>query len=116
CAHVRSGEGESYALPRTTAGRDLVHTVTSAPGSPAPATRARARVMATVILDLARLEANLHRLARAATARSVAVRAHVKAHRTVEITLRQIAAGAAGVAVQTAHAARRLAAAGVDDV
>ncbi|HEY8453424.1 MAG: alanine racemase [Micromonosporaceae bacterium] len=72
--------------------------------------------MATVILDLTRLDANLHRLGRAAAARSVAVRAHVKAHRTVEVALRQVAAGAVGVAVQTAHAARRLAAAGVDDV
>src|SRR5690554_7818236 len=72
--------------------------------------------MATVILDLTRLDANLHRLGRAAAARSVAVRAHVKAHRTVKVALRQVAAGAFGVAVQTGHAARRLSSAGVGDV
>lgn len=72
--------------------------------------------MPAVSLDLPRLDANIHRFHRAATAHGVAVRAHLKAHRTVELAGRQVAAGAQGVAVQTAQAARRLAAAGVPDV
>lgn len=69
-----------------------------------------------VAVDLARLDANLHRFHAAAQARGIRVRAHLKAHRTIELARRQIEAGAAGVAVQTAHAAVRLAAAGVPDV
>lgn len=43
-------------------------------------------------------------------------RAHLKAHRTVELMSRQVAAGAVGASVHTVEAARELAAAGVTDV
>lgn len=69
-----------------------------------------------VTIDLRRLDANLHRFQLAAQQRGIRVRAHLKAHRTIELARRQVAAGAVGVAVQTAHAAVRLAAAGVPDV
>jgi D-serine deaminase-like pyridoxal phosphate-dependent protein len=72
--------------------------------------------MPAVIVDLARLDANIDRFQRANATAGCRVRAHVKAHRTIELAQRQVAAGAVGVAVQTAHAARRLAAAGIADV
>jgi D-serine deaminase-like pyridoxal phosphate-dependent protein len=69
-----------------------------------------------VIVDLPRLDANIRRFHEASAAAGCQVRAHLKAHRTVELARRQVAAGAAGVAVQTARAASRLAAAGISDV
>jgi D-serine deaminase-like pyridoxal phosphate-dependent protein len=72
--------------------------------------------MPAVLVDLARLDTNIRRFHQATAAAGVQVRAHTKAHRTIELARRQVAAGAVGVAVQTAHAARKLAAAGVPDV
>jgi len=69
-----------------------------------------------VIVDLPRLDANIRRFHRATAAAGCQVRAHIKAHRTVELTSRQMAGGAVGVAVHTARAAVRLAGAGVPDV
>lgn len=69
-----------------------------------------------VIVDLPRLDANISRFHQAAAAAGPQVRAHVKAHRTIELAQRQVAAGATGVAVHTASAAVQLAAAGVDDI
>lgn len=74
------------------------------------------QILPAVAIDLARLDANLHRFHQAATDQGCHVRAHLKAHRTVELALRQVAAGAAGVSVQTASAARHMAAAGIADV
>jgi D-serine deaminase-like pyridoxal phosphate-dependent protein len=62
------------------------------------------------------VDANLHRFHAAAASAGVRVRGHIKAHRTVELACRQVAAGAVGTAVQTARAAVRLATAGVADV
>lgn len=72
--------------------------------------------MSPVLIDLRRLDANLHEFHARAAAAGCRVRAHLKAHRTRELADRQVAAGAVGVAVQTARAARTLAAAGIDDV
>lgn len=72
--------------------------------------------MTAVIADLPRIDRNIHQFHRAAAANGVRVRAHLKAHRTVELARRQVAAGAVGAAVQTAQAARRLAQAGIADV
>jgi D-serine deaminase-like pyridoxal phosphate-dependent protein len=80
------------------------------------ASRFRMLTTPPVIVDLPRLEANIHRFHRASAAGGCQVRAHLKAHRTIEIPHRQVAAGAVGVAVQTARAACRLAAAGITDV
>ncbi|WP_020524082.1 alanine racemase [Catelliglobosispora koreensis] len=70
----------------------------------------------SVIVDLPRVDANIQRFHQAVTAAGCRVRAHLKAHRTVELAQRQVAAGAAGVAVHTASGAVRLANAGVNDV
>lgn len=72
--------------------------------------------MPPVLVDLPRLDANLHDFHTRAAAAGCRVRAHLKAHRTREIAVRQVTAGAVGVAVQTASAAQLLAAAGVDDI
>lgn len=68
-----------------------------------------------VVVDLARLDANIHRFHQAVTGTGRRVRAHVKAHRTIELAQRQVAAGAVGMAVHTASAAVQLAGAGVED-
>lgn len=72
--------------------------------------------MCAVIVDIDRLDANIRQFHAQAEAAGCQVRAHVKAHRTVEIAQRQVAAGAVGLATHTASAARRLAAAGISDV
>ncbi|MFF1779390.1 alanine racemase [Streptomyces virginiae] len=69
-----------------------------------------------VHLDLARAEDNIIRLHTRAAARGVGVRSHVKGHRTVELALRQIAAGATGIAATQLAQARRYVAAGIRDV
>ncbi|MFJ9862937.1 alanine racemase [Streptomyces sp. NPDC101165] len=69
-----------------------------------------------VLIDLARVDRNLHRLHARASARGVRVRAHVKGHRTAELALRQRAAGAVGIAVTQLAQARQYVAAGIDDV
>src|SRR5688572_7577134 len=69
-----------------------------------------------VIVDLTQLDENIQRFHQAVTAAGCQVRAHVKAHRTVELAQRQAAAGAVGVSVHTASAAVQLAQAGVGDV
>ena len=67
-------------------------------------------------VDLDRLERNLTRFHGHAAARGVAVRAHVKGHRTVEIAVRQQRAGARGIAVTQIAQARHYAAAGIADM
>ena len=69
-----------------------------------------------VIVDLPRIDANIQQFHEAMAAAGCEVRAHVKAHRTVELAQRQVAAGAVGVAVHTASAAIRLANAGIHDI
>lgn len=66
-----------------------------------------------VVVETGRLDANIRRF-HAAT--PVAVRAHVKGHRTPRITARQLNAGAVGIAVQFAREARAHLAAGARDV
>ncbi|MEU9505221.1 alanine racemase [Micromonospora sp. NPDC048170] len=67
-------------------------------------------------VDLARLDANISRYGRLADEAGVAVRAHVKGHRTPEIAARQVAAGAVGVAVHSAAEAMAYLEVGVTDV
>ncbi|MGN9907637.1 alanine racemase [Phytohabitans sp. LJ34] len=69
-----------------------------------------------VTVDPERLDANLIRFGAAARAAGVVVRAHVKGHRTVAIGVRQVAAGAVGIAVHSAAEARWYVDAGVSDV
>ncbi|MEN8649776.1 alanine racemase [Streptomyces sp. 21So2-11] len=69
-----------------------------------------------VLIDLARADRNIERLHVRAAAHGVRVRAHVKGHRTTEIALRQVRAGAVGIAVTQLAQARGYVAAGIDDV
>ncbi|MFG2011697.1 alanine racemase [Micromonospora sp. NPDC048868] len=69
-----------------------------------------------VTVDLARLDANVARYGRRVAEAGVALRAHVKGHRSPEIAARQVAAGAVGVAVHSAAEAEAYVAVGVTDV
>ncbi len=69
-----------------------------------------------LVVDVAVLEANIARVAAAATDAGVALRPHVKTHKVIEIASRQLAAGAAGVTVATVGEAEVFVEAGVEDV
>lgn len=69
-----------------------------------------------VTLDARKLDRNIVRFHQQVADAGGETRAHLKAHRTTELAARQVAAGAVGVAVHSAQAARDLAAAGVTDV
>jgi D-serine deaminase-like pyridoxal phosphate-dependent protein len=69
-----------------------------------------------VSVDLGRLDANITRYSKLTRDRNIALRAHVKGHRTPEIAARQIAAGAVGIAVHSAAEALSYLAHGVTDV
>ncbi len=68
-----------------------------------------------VVLDVARLDANIARLQDALDARGIALRPHAKTHKSVEVARRQLAAGARGITVGTIGEAEVFAAAGIDD-
>jgi D-serine deaminase-like pyridoxal phosphate-dependent protein len=65
---------------------------------------------------VARLQANLSRVAAAAAEAGVALRPHAKTHKTVEIARMQLAAGAVGLTVATLGEAEAFVDHGVDDV
>lgn len=67
-------------------------------------------------VDLERMQANIARVADAATARGIALRPHAKTHKTIEIGRMQLAAGAHGLTVATVGEAEVFAAAGLDDL
>ena len=69
-----------------------------------------------VVVDLARVEANIGRLQGAMDARSIAVRPHAKTHKSLRIAGMQVAAGARGITVGTLGEAEVFAAAGFDDL
>src|SRR5690242_989847 len=69
-----------------------------------------------LVVDVARLDANLDRVATAARAAGVALRPHAKTHKTLEIARRQLAAGAVGLTVATVGEAEVMVAGGVEDV
>src|SRR5262249_7600010 len=52
-----------------------------------------------VVIDLARVDANIARLQAAMDARGIALRPHAKTHKSVAIARRQLAAGAHGITV-----------------
>ncbi|MDQ3128453.1 MAG: hypothetical protein M3Q66_08385, partial [Chloroflexota bacterium] len=52
-----------------------------------------------VVLDVARMTANIDRLQIEMDARAIALRPHAKTHKSVEVARRQIAAGARGITV-----------------
>lgn len=67
-------------------------------------------------IDLAVLDANIERVAAWADARGVALRPHVKTHKSPEIARRQVDAGAAGITVATIGEAEVFAQNGCDDL
>jgi D-serine deaminase-like pyridoxal phosphate-dependent protein len=69
-----------------------------------------------VVVDLARLEANIARLQHAMNERGVALRPHAKTHKSVRVARMQLEAGAKGLTVGTIGEAEVFAAAGVTDL
>ncbi|WP_367274167.1 alanine racemase [Cryobacterium sp.] len=70
----------------------------------------------SLVIDAARLERNIARMAAFAAAAGLALRSHVKTHKSVEIARRQAAAGASGITVATISEAETFAAAGFTDI
>jgi D-serine deaminase-like pyridoxal phosphate-dependent protein len=66
-----------------------------------------------LIIDEVALQANIVRMAKTAAAHKVALRPHAKTHKSAAIALRQLRAGASGIACATLLGAEALAAAGV---
>jgi D-serine deaminase-like pyridoxal phosphate-dependent protein len=69
-----------------------------------------------VVVDVARVEANIARLQSAMDERGIAVRPHAKTHKSVAVARMKLAAGARGVTVGTLGEAEVFAAAGLDDL
>jgi D-serine deaminase-like pyridoxal phosphate-dependent protein len=69
-----------------------------------------------VVVDLARVEANIARLQASMDERGIAVRPHAKTHKSVAIARMQLAAGARGITVGTLGEAEVFAAAGLGDL
>jgi D-serine deaminase-like pyridoxal phosphate-dependent protein len=69
-----------------------------------------------VVIDLARVAANITRLQAEMDARGIALRPHAKTHKSVTIARLQLAAGARGLTVGTLGEAEVFLAAGIDDV
>jgi len=62
------------------------------------------------------LERNIERMANIARSSALALRPHIKTHKTAEITRMQLAAGARGITVATVSEAEAMAAAGASDI
>lgn len=69
-----------------------------------------------LVVDLDALERNLDRMALAARHAGVALRPHVKTHKSVTIARMQLERGAVGVCVQTVSEAEAMVAGGIQDV
>ena len=69
-----------------------------------------------VVIDLARVAANITRLQAEMDARGIALRPHAKTHKSVAIARMQLAAGACGLTVGTLGEAEVFLAAGIDEV
>ena len=69
-----------------------------------------------LVVDLDIVDRNIERLAAGARDRGVALRPHVKTHKSVAIARMQLEAGAAGITVGTVGEAEVMAAGGIDDI
>lgn len=69
-----------------------------------------------IVVDLARVDANIARLQAAMDARGVSVRPHAKTHKSLAIARSQLAAGARGITVGTLGEAEVFVAGGIQDV
>ena len=57
------------------------------------------------VVDLAVMEANIARVAGYSRGRSLALRPHIKTHKSIEIARRQLASGSSGLTCATVHEA-----------
>ena len=69
-----------------------------------------------LVIDLARVEANIDRLQRALDARRIALRPHAKTHKSVHVGRLQLEAGARGLTVGTLGEAEEFVGAGLSDL
>lgn len=69
-----------------------------------------------VVVNVKKLQKNIQEMAQFASDHSLQLRPHIKAHKTVEIALRQIEAGAAGITVSKLGEAEVMFAAGINDI
>ena len=69
-----------------------------------------------VAIDLDRVEANIARIQAAAQAKGLALRPHIKTHKSPLLAKMQIAAGAQGITCQKLGEAEIMVAAGIDDI
>jgi D-serine deaminase-like pyridoxal phosphate-dependent protein len=69
-----------------------------------------------LVVDLDIVDRNIERLAAGARDRGVALRPHVKTHKSVALARMQLEAGAAGITVGTVGEAEVMAAGGIDDI
>lgn len=70
----------------------------------------------SLVLDVARLDANIERMQLACRRAGARLRPHAKGHKSPWIAARQLAAGASGIAVATAREGLHMARAGMADV
>ena len=69
-----------------------------------------------LVVELDIVAGNIDRLASEAKERGVALRPHIKTHKSVALARMQLAAGAAGISVGTVGEAEVMAAGGIDDI
>jgi D-serine deaminase-like pyridoxal phosphate-dependent protein len=69
-----------------------------------------------LVIDIDIVEANARRMGKAVTERGIALRPHVKTHKSVRLAQIQLEAGAGGVTVGTLGEAEVMAAGGIDDI
>lgn len=70
----------------------------------------------SLVIDGSILDANIQRMAQFAAGAGLALRPHVKTHKSIEIARRQLSAGATGITVATLSEARIFADAGCHDI
>lgn len=92
------------------------HTLPSAPAGIVTPEIPPDIVTPAILLDLAIVDANIERMQAHASASGVALRPHVKTHKSVAIGWRQIEAGAAGITAGTLGEVEVFAGAGFDDI
>jgi D-serine deaminase-like pyridoxal phosphate-dependent protein len=69
-----------------------------------------------LVIDIDIVEANARRMGEAVASRGIALRPHVKTHKSVRLAQIQLDAGAKGVTVGTLGEAEVMAAGGIDDI
>ncbi|MCQ6563241.1 alanine racemase [Paenibacillus mendelii] len=69
-----------------------------------------------IVIDTAKMEANIRRMAEGARQAGVALRPHTKTHKMPQIAHKQIAAGASGITVAKVSEAEVMASGGIDDI